>query len=165
MPALYGFDQLEAHLEGADLLGTDLAQTPEGDLALDQGGLKYAYGQVVALSDIAERIRTLVETEFYDRLFGLDLDNFLEAPDTPMNRLELLTQLELAVRKDPRVKKKSVKAEVVSWNDQPRELTIRISWYWIDLTWSGNLVVTLSESGGVEVLVKDYRPTKAVEGS
>jgi len=152
---------LEGSQQGAEILGVDFAQTADGDLALSHGGLLFTSGEPVALNDIGERVRACRGTEFYDRLFGETLLNWIEAPDTHLNRLQMLIQLETCVEADPRVKAGSAAAEVVAWVEEPRQLELKVSWLWID--WpghGGNLVLTMNEAG-IAAVSSAYRPTSA----
>jgi hypothetical protein len=161
---LHSLKYLGRRIGGAEVLGVDFLRDEAGDLALVHGGLALESGEAVAVADIAERVETPRETEFYDRYFGELLEDWVEDEDTPTNRLQMEMQLATAIQADPRTLERSAKAQVVEWTHDPRRLRMAASWDWITETGKkGNLVVTL-DSEGVKVVREAYRPTDQAQG-
>ena len=148
---------------GSKYLGIDIERTADGDPKLTFGDFTIARGEPVAISDIIERIRTLITTEFYDRYFGETIEDYVEAPDTWAHRLELQIHLERAVEADPRVKPETAIATITTWKQNPRHIKVDLSWIWVGLNATGNLVVDLTKKGGGAVITA-FAPVANAEG-
>lgn len=158
-----GISELNASTRGGFILGEDIARDLDGDIDLQSGIMRTTTGEVVAMHDIGERIKTALGTEFYDNLFGCNVEDMIEAPDTPENRLQILVELQAAIQADPRVYPKSARAEIRYWTDNPRIIRVKCYWLWRIDQVEANLVVSLTETDGLQVVIESYRPTTAAQ--
>lgn len=96
-------------------LGTDMALVG-GDLAaLASGDAAVVSGAQCLAQDLTLRLTTPRGDLWSHPDFGVTVLRFLQAEDTPVNRLDMAMEIERAVLSDPRVAPGSVKVEVLDW--------------------------------------------------
>lgn len=96
-------------------LGTDILLLAGDVVTLPSGDVATVAGVDCLVQDLVIRLSTPLGDLWSHPDFGVTILRFLQAEDTPLNRLDLEMEIEQAVSEDPRVTPGTVKAEVRSW--------------------------------------------------
>jgi len=121
-------------------------------LVAANGELLLTRDNYAVVQDVIFRLRTLIETLFYDLSFGSKLFLYIKSENTHDNRMQMKSEVVRTIKKDTRIEQSSVVCTVDSYDDDTIEMTASL------LISGDSTVYSLLISLGQEdfsVLVKD----------
>jgi len=125
-----------------EMLGTDIL-IENGDFVTNPtGDVQLVTGFACVAQDIMHKLMSPADALFLHPGWGADLLRFIQAVDSPLNRLDLQQSVQEALESDPRVETGSAEAEVSSWERD--HISVRASCRIISETNPLNLLIDLS---------------------
>lgn len=101
-------------------LGTDIALTRDGDLAIaSNGDLGEVSGRACLVQDVEDRLNTIPGDLWAHEDFGCETAAMLGLPQTGLNVVRALRAIRLALREEPRIDERTLVVKALKFdNDQ-----------------------------------------------